>query len=160
MRAIAIVPAVQVRSWRAGGLLCLGSLMAGCGSVGPSESAHGNFRAVLTLEPTVVKRGEQFTIRVEMINQSDEPLRLDMGMSCPFFTGVRRGDDPLHGAFPETRYSCLTIGSILEIPARDRYVASRPVTANVSPGDFEVHIDWTINDPPIRSLAAKLTVVP
>ncbi len=161
MRATIGFQSSAVRSWWACGILGLAALSTGCGSIGPSESTHGTLRTVLTLEPAVVQSGERFALRVEMINQGDEPLSLVQGSSCAFNTSVRRGgEDPLEDAFPETGYGCLTVLTPLEIPPQGRFVETRMVTANVSPGDFEVKINWTIADPPVRDLAAKLTVLP
>lgn len=150
---------------RAAGVLGLAVLIASCESVGPSDLTYGPVRTALRLEPAIVRPGEQFTVRVELINQSDEPIVLATGMSCPFYVAVRPGGNPLNGpfpgeGFPGAGYPCLAIGSSITIPARGRYVGGPVVTANVPPGDFVVEIDWTISQPPFRPLAAKLKVRP
>lgn len=125
-------------------------------STDPSSTELDDLRVSVTLEPTVVRQGDQFEVLVDFHNRSGQPIELFSGGTCPYWVSVYRDGVQRH-EFQDLAYDCVLIVTRYPVPPRTLVRIRRRATASAPPGTYEVRVLFVM-EPHLRNLAAELTV--
>ncbi len=139
------------------GMVLAALVLGACDSVAPSSAPYGNLQAHVSIQPEVVARGEQFAVRVALINPTDLPIEYVNSIGCAVtFEYLRLGVD-FKSAFRNASGGCLAAPIRFTVPAQDSVVMVKSPLATAPAGVYKVRALLGGQDPK-DALVARLQV--
>lgn len=137
--------------------LMAGGVTSACDSMRPEFERDG-LRAVLSLEPGTAAVNQQFDVRVDLINRTDQPISLQTRGCYPLTVSVSNGPDGQPGASPIQRFDvCVPEGLTETIPPAEQITLRQPLMASSRSGMFDLRVDFNFHME-LPELSGKLQV--
>lgn len=138
------------------GIAAIG-LIAGCGTVAPESYDEGDRAVSVLLEPAVVERGQQVTVRAVIQNRSDNLANYSSGSGCAYGVRVVRKGVDFTPAIPRTTNICTAAITSFPVPAQGSREFLSHLTATAPPGEYEVTVRWILQ-PFVREVTTKMVI--
>lgn len=137
-------------------LLLTALLAGGCESVEPSSVQHGDLEGHLSIQPALVPQGQSFTLRIAVVNPTDEAVEYRNMIGCAAsIEFLRAGVD--FGKVFGYGGGCPTAPYRATIAAGDSLILPVILNASAPRGGYNIRV--TLGDPRAGSkLAAQLQV--
>lgn len=138
------------------GIAAIG-LIAGCGTIAPESYDEGDRAVSVSLDPAVVERGQQLTVRALIQNRSDNLANYSSGSGCAYGVRIVRKGVDYTPMIPGTTNICTAAITSFPVPAQGSREFPSHLTANAPPGEYEVTVRWILQ-PFVREVTTKMVI--